>query len=141
MAEIAEQQVAGFKIYCMKCRARTATMEDITLKRNIGNRYYVIGNCVHCGSGKSKPIEVLADVEYPGIKILGKNMANALLGIVTMKAYEDKITFFIDNEEDLIEYVNSDIHESKRFPHDPDNRLTRISPRLYIAGLTKQKNK
>ncbi len=56
VAQTAEQPVTGFKIYCMKCRAHTATMKEITLKRNIGNQYYVIGKCVHCAKGKSKQL-------------------------------------------------------------------------------------
>ena len=45
-----------FLIHCMKCRAPTATLKDITLKRNIGSKYYVIGKCVHCGRSKSKQL-------------------------------------------------------------------------------------
>ena len=40
----------------MKCKAHTATMKEITLKRNVGNQYYVTGKCVHCGKGKSKQL-------------------------------------------------------------------------------------
>ena len=45
-----------FPIYCMRCRAHTARLKEITLKRKIGNQYYAIGKCVHCGTGKSKQL-------------------------------------------------------------------------------------
>ena len=57
MAEtVINDNALKFKIYCISCKAPTATLKEITLKRNVGARYYVIGRCVHCGMSKCKPL-------------------------------------------------------------------------------------